>query len=156
MDVMPPAGSHSFDLPAGHSERYWEGSPAIAGRILGISGHLHRYGVALRLEDRTSGKVIWEGKPGVDSAGDVVAMPIKRFVASFGVGVSPSHVYRLTAIYENPTGAAIIDGGMGALGGVFLPGSKRWPAVDTTDPEYVLDWRISTRQDTSRDVHGGH
>jgi hypothetical protein len=23
MDVMPPAGSHSFDLPAGRSERYW-------------------------------------------------------------------------------------------------------------------------------------
>src|SRR6185369_15350398 len=36
-----------FDLPPGRSEYYWEGSPAIAGRILGLGGHLHRYGVLL-------------------------------------------------------------------------------------------------------------
>src|SRR3954469_21804744 len=33
MDVMPPAGSHSFDLPVGRTEHFWEGSPAINGRI---------------------------------------------------------------------------------------------------------------------------
>jgi hypothetical protein len=157
MDVMPPAGSHSFDLPAGRSERYWEGSPAIGGRILGISGHMHKYGVALRLEDRTDGHLIWEGKPTVDEKGEVNAMPIKRFVKTFGVGIKTDHVYRLTAVYENPTGAPVIDGGMGALGGVFLPrDSIGWPQVDRANPEYVLDWRISYRLDTSRDVHGGH
>jgi hypothetical protein len=157
MDVMPPAGSHSFDLPAGRSERFWEGSPAIGGRILGISGHMHKYGVALRLEDRTDGKIIWEGKPAVDEKGEVTAMPIKRFVKTFGVGIKSTHVYRLTAVYENPTGAAVIDGGMGALGGVFLPrDSIGWPAVDLANPDYVLDWRITYRLDTSRDVHAGH
>jgi hypothetical protein len=157
MDVMPPAGSHSFDLPAGRSERYWEGKPAISGRILGVSGHMHKYGVSLRLEDRTSGKLIWEGQPTVDEHGEVVAIPIKRFVKTFGVGVHPDHVYRLTVVYDNPTGAPVIDGGMGALGGVFLPEEEeKWPAVDRADPDYVLDWRITYRLDTSRDVHGGH
>jgi hypothetical protein len=157
MDVMPPAGSHSFDLPAGRSERFWEGSPAIGGRILGISGHMHKYGVALRLEDRTNGSVIWEGTPAVDEHGEVIAMPIKRFVKTFGVGIKTDHVYRLMAVYENPTGAPVIDGGMGALGGVFLPrDSIGWPAVDRLNPDYVLDWRITYRLDTSRDVHGGH
>src|SRR5262249_50019065 len=28
LDVMPPAGSHSYDLPPGKSEKYWEGKPA--------------------------------------------------------------------------------------------------------------------------------
>jgi hypothetical protein len=157
MDVMPPAGSHSFDLPAGRTERYWEGSPAIGGRILGVSGHMHKYGVALRLEDRTTGKVIWEGRPTVDEHGEVVAIPIKRFVKTFGVGVHPDHVYRLTVVYDNPTGAPVIDGGMGALGGVFLPSeAEKWPAVDRTNADYVLDWRITYRLDTSRDVRGGH
>ena len=157
MDVMPPAGSHSFDLPEGRSERFWEGSPAIGGRILGISGHMHKYGVALRLEDRTNGSVIWEGKPGLDEKGEVMAMPIKRFVRTFGVGIKPDHLYRLTAVYDNPTGMPVVDGGMGALGGVFLPrDSIGWPAVDRVNPEYVLDWRITYRLDTSRDVHGGH
>jgi hypothetical protein len=156
MDVMPPAGSHSFDLPAGRSEHYWEGKPAIAGRILGLSGHLHKYGTSLKLEDRTEGKVIWEGKPTVDAKGEVQAMPVKKFLATFGVGVDPTHTYRLTAVYENPTGAPVIDGGMGALGGVFKPGDSPWPAVSRSDPDYVLDWRITNRLDTSRDVHGGH
>ena len=157
MDVMPPAGSHSFDVPAGKSERYWEGSPAIDGRILGVSGHMHKYGVVLRLEDRTRGKVLWEGKPTVDDKGEITAIPIKRFIATFGVGVHPDHVYRLTVEYDNPTGAPVIDGGMGALGGVFLPGDAgKWPAVDPVNPDYVLDWRITYRLDTSRDVHGGH
>jgi hypothetical protein len=157
MDVMPPAGSHSFDLPAGRSERYWEGSPAVPGRILGLSGHLHKYGTLLRLEDRTSGKVIWEGSPTVDDKGEVQAMPLKKFIATFGVGINPKHVYRLTAVYDNPTGAPVIDGGMGALGGVFLPGDGVvWPGVDRQNADYVLDWRITWRLDTSRDVHGSH
>jgi len=157
MDVMPPAGSHSFDLPEGRTERFWEGSPAVNGRILGVSGHMHKFGTLLRLEDRTSGKVLWEGKPVVDSTGEVTSIPIKRFVKTFGVGVRADHVYRLTAIYDNPTGKPVVDGGMGALGGVFKPDEAgSWPAVNRSDPDYVLDWRITYRLDTSRDVHGHH
>lgn len=157
MDVMPPAGSHSFDLPVGRTERYWEGSPAVNGRILGVSGHVHKYGQLLRLEDRTSHKVLWEGQPEVDSTGEITSIPIKRFVKTLGVGVRTDHVYRLTVVYDNPTGKPIVDGGMGALGGVFAPNEEGdWPRVDRQNPDYILDWRITYRLDTSRDVHGHH
>jgi hypothetical protein len=156
LDVMPPAGSHSFDLPAGRSVHYWEGKPAIGGRILGLSGHLHKYGTSLTLEDRTSGKVIWEGRPKVGANGEVEAMPVKRFLSTFGVGMDTSHTYRLTAVYDNPTGEPIVDGGMGALGGVFKPGDEAWPAVSPSNPDYVLDWNITYRLDTSRDKKGPH
>lgn len=157
LDVMPPAGSHSFDLPPGKSETFWEGKPAAPGRILGLSGHLHKYGTSLTLEDRTAGKVIWEGRPKVDGNGEVQEMPVKKFLATFGVGVDTSHTYRLTAVYDNPTGATVVDGGMGALGGVFKPAdAKGWPGVSPKHPDYVLDWNITWRLDTSRDKKGPH
>lgn len=157
LDVMPPAGSHSFDLPPGKSVTFWEGKPAAPGRILGLSGHMHKYGTSLTLEDRTAAKVIWEGRPKVDESGEVQAMPVKKFLATFGVGLDTSHTYRLTAVYDNPTGTTIIDGGMGALGGVFKPAdSKAWPGVSPKHPDYVLDWNITWRLDTSRDKKGPH
>lgn len=152
LDVMPPAGeTHAYDLPPGRSERSWEARPAVAGRILGVGGHLHKYGVALRLEDLTAGKVIWEAAPVVDEAGEVIGMPIKKFFWRLGVPVRPDHVYRLTAVYENPTGQVIPDGAMGALGGVILPArGTTWPQVDPGHPEYQLDLRVT------RGGGGGH
>jgi hypothetical protein len=148
LDVMPPAGEHSFDLPPGRSERSWEGSPAIAGRILGVSGHLHRYGVALRLEDVTGGRLLWEGRPKLNAEGEVTGFPITRFVHKLGIAIQPERVYRLTAIYDNPTGGVVHDGGMGALGGVFLPArGVKWPTVVDSHPEYLLDRKIQFRLD---------
>lgn len=146
VDVMPPAGSHSFDVPPGHSTRSWEGKPAVPGRILGVSGHLHRYGTALRLEDVTAGKVLWEGHPDTDSTGEIVGFPMKRFYWTLGVPIDTSHVYRLTAVYDNPTGHTIVDGGMGALGGAFLPARGAvWPAISPTNAEYELDRKLTYR-----------
>lgn len=148
LDVMPPAGTHSYDLPPGRSEKYWEGRPAIAGRMLGVSGHLHMYGVELRLEDMTDRTVIWSGKPSVDKAGKVTGMPLQKFVHRLGVPLNPAHVYRLTAVYDNPTGRVIPDGGMGALGGVMVPrGIAAWPRVRRDDPEYLLDLKVTNRLD---------
>ena len=159
LDVMPPAGTHSYDLPPGKSEKYWEGKPAIAGRMLGVSGHLHKYGLELRLEDMTATRVIWLGKPTVDSAGNVTGMPLQKFLWRLGVPLDPAHVYRLTAVYDNPTGKAIVDGGMGALGGVMVPrGLSVWPLVKRDDPEYLLDLRVTYRLDAARApaVAGSH
>lgn len=138
--IGPKERPNVFDLPPGRSEHYWEGSPAVAARILGLSGHLHRYGVALRLEDRTAGKVMWELNPHSDSTGEVRAMPVSMFLWSLGKPIRPDHVYRLTAFYDNPEGRTIPDGGMGVIGGVvMLPRGTRWPAVDRRHPEYVVD-----------------
>ncbi|HEX7048977.1 MAG TPA: hypothetical protein VF188_02095 [Longimicrobiales bacterium] len=140
VDVMPPAGPHGYDLPPGHSEKSWEGSPAISGRILALGGHLHTYGVALRFEDVTEGKVLWNAEPIVDETGELTGMPMKRFLWRLGVPIRADHVYRLTAVYENPTGRTIPGGAMGALGGVFLPADDAaWPSADPEDPEYRLD-----------------
>ena len=154
LDVMPPAGGHSFDLPPGRSQRSWEGRPAIAGRILAVGGHLHKYGVLLRLEDRTANRVIWEVKPDTNAAGDVVSIPVKNFLWSLGERIRPDHVYRLVAVYDNPTGAVIPEGGMGALGGVIWPtGSDPWPSVDRSNSQYQYDVRFSWRRIPSAHDH---
>ena len=153
MDVMPAAGSHSFDVPPGHSEHFWEAKPAIDGRILGVSGHVHKYGTELRLEDRTTSKLIWRATPTTDSTGEIVGMPIDKFFLTFGIPIYPDHVYRLTAVYENPTGAPIADGGMGALGGAFFPTNKSWPSIDRSSQDYLTDARLSYRVDDEMSHH---
>ncbi len=144
LDVTPPAGGHAFDIPAGHSETFWEGSPAIPGRIIGFSGHVHKYATEFRFEDRTANRVLWRVKPDTTADGEPKQIPVKRFLATLGLPIRADHVYRLTVVHDNPTGATIVDGGMGALGGVFRP-SRPWPVIDPADKDYKLDvwamWR---------------
>ncbi len=140
LDVMPPAGLHSYDLPPGRSERSWEGRPAVAARILALGGHLHKYAEVLRLEDVTTGNVLWETTPHVDENGNVVGMPQDYVIKRLGIRLDPAHTYRLTAVYDNPTGDTIADGGMGAVGGIVLVDRNApWPGVDADDPQYALD-----------------
>jgi hypothetical protein len=170
--IGPKERPNVFDLPPGRSEHFWEGSPAVAARILGLSGHLHRYGVALRLEDRTARTVMWEVNPHSDSAGEVRDMPVSMFLWTLGKRIQPDHVYRLTAVYDNPERRTIPDGGMGVIGGVVvLPRRTRWPPVDRLHSEYVVDVesilgtgsvtpqrneRIHPRRAPGRDVAGHH
>lgn len=141
VDVTPPAAPHGFDLPPGHSETSWEGRPAVSGRILGMGGHLHTYGVELRLEDVTTGEVIWRSEPILDDAGRVVGMPQSRLWWRMGLPIRADHTYRLVAVYDNPTGRTIPEGGMGALGGIMIPsGDDLWPAVDPADEVFIEDY----------------
>jgi hypothetical protein len=153
LDVMPPAGQHAFDLPPGRSVKSWEGRPAVAARLLAAGSHLHQYGTALRLEDVSTGKLIWEAHPKIDDQGEVVGMPIRYFLP-FGVRLSPDHIYRLTAEYNNPTGKVLEGGGMGALGGIVLPASgSEWPGVERSDSVYKHDVWVTTGEGSSH--HGG-
>ncbi|MGZ8392542.1 MAG: hypothetical protein ACXWWK_06850 [Gemmatimonadales bacterium] len=153
LDVMPPAGGHAFDLPPGRSVKSWEGRPAVAARLLAAGGHLHKYGTSLRLEDVSTGKVIWEMQPKLGEGGEVVGMPTRYFLP-FGVSLSPDHRYRLTAEYDNPTGKVLPGGGMGALGGIVLPASgSEWPSVVRSDSEYQHDVWVTTGPGSSH--HGG-
>lgn len=90
-------GPHEYDLLPGQSERFWEGSPAFAGSVLGLGGYAKWWATALRLEDRTSGRVLWawNGRPAAGGT-TVPAIPIARFLATFGLSVRRHHVYRLT------------------------------------------------------------
>jgi hypothetical protein len=144
----PPTGSKAFDLPPGPTQRFWEGSPAISGTILGLGGHLHDYGVSLELRDMTASRVLWRGTPQTDGAGRVMSFPLARFYTWYRLGlhVLSTHRYRLTAVYENPTGHPIRDGGMGAVAGLFVPDrGATWPAVDTTDTLYQQDLAATIR-----------
>jgi hypothetical protein len=147
MDAMfplghPPDGTKGFDLAPGRTVRSWDSSPAVPGYLLGIGGHMHDYGVSLELTDVTTGTILWHAAPVRDSVGHVLSMPIAWFHTWHGVGIHilPTHRYRITATYENPTGHLLPDGGMGALGGLFVPDrGVRWPAVDTTNAVYRQD-----------------
>ena len=157
IDVMPPAGYHAYTLPPGKSAKSWQGSPAVPGRVLGLGGHMHKYGTLLRFEDGTAGKVLWEAEPVVDSAGEVIAMPRKFFWWRLGIQVLPSHTYRLTAEYDNPTGEAIEEGAMGTLGGVFVPDERAsWPGVDRSNPEYVADVKVTYARNSGEVLQHHH
>ncbi|MGD2216571.1 MAG: hypothetical protein PVJ64_07440 [Gemmatimonadales bacterium] len=160
IDVMGHVGAKEFDLPPGRTERSWQGSPAIPGRLLGAGGHLHDHAMVLRFEDVTEGKVLWETRPELDEEGHVVKVPIGQFWWKGGIVLRPEHTYRLTVIYDNPTGRTLPGGGMGVLGGVFKPGED-WPRLDPRDPLYVANMdetqRTAAMRATGMDMtHGAH
>ncbi len=162
LDVLAAVGRRayslkSFDLPPGRSSKSIEGSPTIPGTIVGLGGHLHDYGVALDFMDATTGEVLWHVVPQRDSAGHVLNLPITLFYNwhRLGLHITPGHRYRLTASYDNPTGHVIPAGGMGVIGGMFIPDHPdRWPVVDPTNDAYVQDMIESFGIGAPRDMSG--
>lgn len=151
MDVSFPAGDKSVDLPPGRSEWSWEGSPAVAGQILVVGGHMHKYSEAIRLEDVTEGRVVWEGKPIYDEEGNLTDVTMGRlYQQTSGARLLPEHTYRVTVVYHNPTPDTLIEGGMGVVAGVFYPEpSAVWPDADPTNQLYIVD-----RMHYMREVRG--
>jgi hypothetical protein len=144
LDVAFPVGDKSFDLPPGRSERFYEGSPAIAGDLVVIGGHLHEYGQLIELSDATTGERIWYGEPARDSSGKQGAVPIGKLygLTRVGVHITPEHRYRIRVVYDNPTGAVVHAGGMGVVAGLFIPDrGSEWPSADPSDSLYQQDLR---------------
>ncbi|HEV2749687.1 MAG TPA: hypothetical protein VGV12_04075 [Gemmatimonadales bacterium] len=144
MDVAFPVGDKSFTLPPGRSSRTYEGRPAVAGKIIGLGGHMHDYGRVIEFADATTGQIIYRAAPVADSAGRIESVPIAMLYSwtRLGVHIVPDHRYRVTVSYDNPTGEAIPDGGMGVVGGIFVPDHGiQWPAADPGDSLYQQDYR---------------
>lgn len=144
MDVLFPVGDKSFDLPPGKSSRSYEARPALAGKIVGVGGHVHEHAVRISLTDLTTGQVLWDAAPVVDAAGTVKGVPVGRLYRwnRIGAPITPDHVYRVTVEYDNPTGQVIREGGMGVVGGLFAPDEpEQWPVAQRSDSLYVLDMR---------------
>ena len=151
---MPPAGLHAYTLPAGRSSKSWEGRPGVPGRVIALGGHMHKYGTLLRFEDVTANKVIWEAKPILDEAGNVIGMPRKFFLTRLGIPLNPSHTYRVTVEYDNPTGREIEHGAMGTLGGVMVPDDRvAWPMANRDHPDYQIDLGIIYPKDGAGQHH---
>lgn len=141
LDVMFPVGSKAFDLPPGRTVRSYEASPVIAGGIVGVGGHLHRYARELVLEDVTEGRVLYRVEPVTDASGEILEVPAYRYRGGgLGLPVYPHRRYRVTVTYFNPTGETIRDGGMGAVAGGFIP-FQAWPKANPGDPLYAADYR---------------
>jgi len=144
LDVGFPVGDKSFDLPPGRSERSYEGSPAVAGSIVAIGGHLHDYGLSIEFDDATTGEAIWRAEPVRDARSDVVSMPIGKLygLTHIGARIVPDHRYRVRVVYDNPTGRTLPGGGMGVVGGLFVPdGDAPWPSINPNDSLYQEDLR---------------
>jgi hypothetical protein len=134
------ADSNTFVVPPGRSEHTYTFSPPISGHLLAVSGHLHDYGVALRLEDAATGRVLVTLRAKRDSAGHVLDVP-RKLLAMRGEGLhlDASRRYRLVGVYDNPT-ADTVPGAMANLVGLFAPVDYgRWPAIDSRDPVYRKD-----------------
>src|SRR6266481_602372 len=78
LDVGFPVGDKSFDLAPGHSERSYEGSPAVDGKLVVIGGHMHEYGRTIEFWDATTGKMLWHGEPSSAAPGEPSAVPIAK------------------------------------------------------------------------------
>jgi hypothetical protein len=152
--VAPVMDVASYDLPPGRSTRSVDIVPAISGEVLGIGAHLHRYGVSLSVDDVTDGRSIWTTEAKLAPDGTVIDIPRDRFVWSRGPRLRADHTYRVTAVFDNPTGAVIADGGMATVGGVIIP-DEEWPEVDREAVEY--QWYLERElQPPAAPDHGHH
>jgi hypothetical protein len=147
LDVLPPGG-RMYDVPPGGSKRSWDWSPAISGRVLALGGHLHKYGQKLVLEDVTTGDTLWTGSGSYDEEGELTGVSRKIYLR--GLRLEREHVYRLTAVYDNPTGE-VVRGAMGKIGGVFLPDRLTRMAADRTDADYLRDWQAMVQHSHEMD-----
>lgn len=143
LDVMFPLGYKAFDLPPGETVRSWQGRPAIAGAVVGMGGHLHRYATRLELADVTEGRVLWRFTPEQTEGGRVQEVPVLLHRGhGLGFPIQPSHTYRVSVTYHNPTPDTIREGGMGSVAGAIIPYDWRaWPRADPRDSVYAEDYR---------------
>ena len=142
MDVnLTVGGSNTFDVPPGRSEKAWEFVFPINGRLLGYGGHLHDYGVGVRLLDTQTGKVVAQVQSERDAAGRVSGVSRSLpGVRGAGIRLRAGRRYRVIAVYDNPTGETLKNGAMAHITGIFSPDNPAdWPAIDQSDPMYQKD-----------------
>ncbi len=134
-------GVTTFDVPPGKSTRAYDFEFPLSGRLIGIGGHLHDYGVAVRFEDAETGKVLVRLKSDRDSKGEI--SKVGRFIWGFheeAMPIEAHHKYRVVAEYDNPTGKTIAQGGMGHINGVFSPNDMAdWPVLDLANADIQRD-----------------
>ena len=134
-------GVTTFDVPPGKSTRSYEFEFPLSGRLIGIGGHLHDYGVAVRFEDAASGKVLVRLKSDRDDNGEI--SKVGRFIWGFheeALPIEAHHKYRVVTEYDNPTGKNLVAGGMGHINGVFSPNDMaQWPVLDLANADIKRD-----------------
>ncbi len=140
-DVGFRAGfSDGFDLDTGRTVHRREFVVPLNGRLLAVGGHLHDYAESLELADAATGKVIVSLKPTLDAHGRITQVSRELFgIRGAGRRLKAGR-YVVVAVYNNPTGSRIENGGMAVLGAIFAPDDpRRWPAVDRSNAVFLAD-----------------
>lgn len=150
MDVADAKGRpNTFDVPPGRHEVWREFLMPVEARLLGVSGHMHDWGLGLRLEDAESGAVLTQVVTGLDSAGKIRKMPTRLFgIVGDGIRLRAGHRYRIVAVYDNPTDRPL-PGSMGHLNGLISVSEaalERWPQLGAPDIAYLDEgaWRAGS------------
>jgi hypothetical protein len=145
LDVMNPVGADvDFDLPAGPTKWTRDFPLTLSGRIIGIGGHEHDYGTGLLLQDVTdTTKKRQVARIATHSTPKGTLLSIDRQypgISGDGIKLQDGHVYRLTGMYDNPTGHSIEKGAMIHMALLYVPDRPAlWPPVDTSSPDWKKD-----------------
>lgn len=133
------AADNSFDVSPGKSSKAFEFQAPVGGQLMAVSGHLHDYGIVLRLEDAETGQVLVRLPGKRDANGKILGVAQKVFLFR-PIRLRDGHRYRVVAEYDSPLQHTIVNGAMGNIDGVFAPDSpSRWPAIDPNDPTFRKD-----------------
>ncbi|HEX6992008.1 MAG TPA: hypothetical protein VF151_08985, partial [Gemmatimonadales bacterium] len=143
------------DVPPGKSEHSHEFTLPVAGRLLGVGGHMHDYGQEVRLEDAETGKVITRVKAELDDNGHIEGVGRKLFaIRGAGVRLKANHRYRVVGVYDNPTDRSIVNGGMAHMVGLFVPDDlAAWPEIDPSNPDYRRDMASLNERGGGDELH---
>ena len=152
-------GDNTFDVAPGKSFRTFEFSSPVSGKLLGVGGHLHDYGIAMRLDDAVTGATLVRLPAERDKDGRITSMP-RKFFAFNPVKLAAGHRYRVVAEYDSPK-SETVKGVMGNLVAAIVPNDpSQWPAIDPNDASFQKDIRSlglsawTPGAQTSRDGNG--
>ena len=136
-----PGETDAFDVGPGRTVRERDFVLPTGGKLLGIGGHLHDYAESIALMDLTSGKTLFELRTRADSSGKVSGVERKLFgIRGDGLRLRAGRTYRVVAVYRNPLGHTLVDGGMAVLAGIFAPDvAADWPVLDKSDKVFLAD-----------------
>ena len=141
-------GTTAFDLRAGPSEHAFEFTMPLDGGVIAASGHMHDYGVGVRLEEVATGRVLFTLKGDRDADGKLKGIEQRVFRTWFGlrdarIRLVAGNRYRVVGQYDNPTGKLIPSGAMAHIVGLFAPDDlSAWPALDPADPGLIRDLAV--------------
>lgn len=133
--------SGAYSVGPGVSSKSFEFTVPVGGRIVGAGGHMHDYGEYLELVDLESNSRVIHLTASTDSTGKIHGVQrILPGIYGRGIRIKSDHRYRITAVYNNTTGATLKKGAMGAIGAAFVPDDlSRWPKVDPDDADWAED-----------------
>src|SRR3989442_1971980 len=137
VNIQTNPEENRFNVPPGHFEIGYEFSPPLSGHLLVVTGHLHDYGVLVKLVDAASGKTLVQVNAKRDSLGHVLSIPRKALaIRGEGLHLKAGHRYRVVGVFDNPTRDTSY-GAMAHMVGLFAPDHYReWPALEPADPYY--------------------